>query len=160
MSHTQNPDKVPLMEAEWTRVSAFVLCHDSAGRILLTRFAHSGHPDHGKWTLPGGGMEWGEVPEETARREFLEETGLEVTVGGLAGVFSYWITAKDSVRGEAGHFVGIVFEGEAKPGDMRTEFDPDNTTDAAEWFPIEELDAVPRVPLVDFAVSLSSTARE
>ena len=97
-------------------------------------------------------MEWGEVPEETARREFFEETGLEVTVGGLAGVFTLWLDAEESVRQEPGQFVGIVFAGDATPGDLRTDFDPENTTDAAQWFPTEEIDTLPHVALVDFAV--------
>ena len=97
-------------------------------------------------------MEWDEVPEDTARREFLEETGLEVTVGVLAGVFTHWITAEESVRGGAGQFVGIVFRGEAMAGELRSDFDPDNTTDAAAWFPIERIGEVPHVRLVDFAM--------
>ncbi len=40
------------------------------------------------WNLPGGGMEAGETVEEAMRREVLEETGLEVQVGKLIGVYS------------------------------------------------------------------------
>lgn len=34
--------------------------------------------DNGKWELPGGGLDWGEKPEEGIRREVKEEMGLEV----------------------------------------------------------------------------------
>ena len=34
--------------------------------------------DNGKWELPGGGLDWGEKPEEGIRREIKEEMGLEV----------------------------------------------------------------------------------
>lgn len=44
---------------------------------------------NGKVTLPGGFMRWREDPQETARRECLEETGLEVRVGDLACCFSF-----------------------------------------------------------------------
>lgn len=40
------------------------------------------------WNLPGGGMEPGETVEEAMRREVREETGLEVAVERLVGVYS------------------------------------------------------------------------
>jgi ADP-ribose pyrophosphatase YjhB (NUDIX family) len=57
------------------------------GRILLTRRAI--HPAHGKWTFPGGYVDWGEPVHAAAVRETLEETGLTVELGGLVGVYSY-----------------------------------------------------------------------
>lgn len=51
-----------------------VLVRNKRGEILLVRHTYS--PG---WLLPGGGVERGEIPEEAAAREVLEETG--VTVG-------------------------------------------------------------------------------
>jgi ADP-ribose pyrophosphatase YjhB (NUDIX family) len=141
------------MEVAWTRVAAYALCTDD-GRILLTRFALSGHPDHGRWTMPGGGMEWGESPLETAHRELLEETGLAAALGEVAGVYARWLTAEESVRGESGLYVAIVFHASDVRGDLLEHFDADDTTDAAQWFPIEGLDEVPHVELVDFVLEL------
>jgi 8-oxo-dGTP pyrophosphatase MutT (NUDIX family) len=99
------------MQAAWRRAAAYVLCHDDAGRILLTRFALEGHPDSGKWTMPGGAMEWGEQPVETAARELEEETGLHANLGPVLGVFSRWFEPHEAFTGEAGHVLGVVFEG-------------------------------------------------
>jgi len=57
------------------------------GRILLTRRAIS--PAHGRWTFPGGYVDWGEAVDAAAVRETYEETGFRVALGELVGVYSY-----------------------------------------------------------------------
>ncbi len=65
------------------RIGVNALIFDSEGRILL------GHRrDINWWNLPGGGMEAGETVDEAVRREVYEETGLEVKVEQLVGVYS------------------------------------------------------------------------
>lgn len=142
--------------ATWRRVAAYVLCRDEEGRILLTRFAYDGHPDSGKWTMPGGAMEWGEDPVETAARELEEETGLRADIGRILGVRSRWYDAQGAFSGSPGHAVGIVYEAANLRGDLRTEFsqDPDNTTDAAAWFTLDEARALPHVELVAYCLEL------
>jgi ADP-ribose pyrophosphatase YjhB (NUDIX family) len=54
-----------------------------AGRILLIE-----RTDNNLWTIPGGGMEVGETIAETAVREVKEETGLDVAVQRLVGLYS------------------------------------------------------------------------
>ena len=56
---------------------------DGEGRILLIQRGHA--PSAGRWTLPGGRLEPGETDADALRREVLEETGLAVEVGRLAG---------------------------------------------------------------------------
>ncbi|TDD35011.1 NUDIX domain-containing protein [Nonomuraea terrae] len=56
---------------------------DAAGRLLLIKRGHP--PGMGLWSLPGGRLEPGESDEAGVRREVLEETGLRVEVGRLAG---------------------------------------------------------------------------
>ncbi len=56
------------------------------GRVLMIRRATD--LGYGLWSLPGGFVDRGEVVESAAAREAWEETGLEVTVTGLLGLFS------------------------------------------------------------------------
>lgn len=61
--------------------TAFVV--DQDGRILLVQ-----RSDTGRWTLPGGVLELGERITDTALRETREETGVDILVTGLIGVYS------------------------------------------------------------------------
>jgi 8-oxo-dGTP pyrophosphatase MutT (NUDIX family) len=66
-----------------TALGAACVIFDGGGRVLLV------HHTYGRlnWELPGGGSEPGEAPDETARRELLEETGLRAELDRLTGVY-------------------------------------------------------------------------
>lgn len=55
-------------------------------RVLMVRRANQ--PGYGLWSVPGGYVDRGEVVEAAAAREVWEETGLEVAIGELLGLFS------------------------------------------------------------------------
>jgi ADP-ribose pyrophosphatase YjhB (NUDIX family) len=65
------------------------------GQVLLIRRA--GEVGYGLWSMPGGYVDRGESVEAAAAREAWEETGLEVAVEQLVGIFS-----------EAGHPVIVA----------------------------------------------------
>jgi ADP-ribose pyrophosphatase YjhB (NUDIX family) len=60
---------------------------DRAGSILLVR--RRNEPGRGLWCLPCGFADADEPPEQAARREALEETGIAVTIGRLLGAYHY-----------------------------------------------------------------------
>jgi 8-oxo-dGTP pyrophosphatase MutT (NUDIX family) len=65
------------------KASASVLVRDDADRVLLLR-----RPDNDLWTIPTGAVQRGETVAEAGVRECREETGLQVEITGLVGVFS------------------------------------------------------------------------
>jgi len=56
--------------------------------LLLCRLSERVGMNPGCWTLPGGGLDFGEDPEDAVIREFKEETGLIVKVHKLVAVNS------------------------------------------------------------------------
>jgi ADP-ribose pyrophosphatase YjhB (NUDIX family) len=71
------------LSVQRTAVGAACAIFDGHGRILLV------HHTYGRlnWELPGGLVEAGEAPDEAARRELLEETGLKAELDQLTGVY-------------------------------------------------------------------------
>ncbi|WP_078326918.1 NUDIX hydrolase [Mycobacteroides salmoniphilum] len=63
--------------------SASAIVTDEQDRILLVK-----RRDNTLWALPGGGHDIGESIEQTAVREVKEETGLDVEVSGLTGIYT------------------------------------------------------------------------
>jgi ADP-ribose pyrophosphatase YjhB (NUDIX family) len=68
------------------RVGAYAVCRDGE-RLLCCRLAPD-QPSPGAWTLPGGGLAFGEDPEAAVLRELEEETGLVGRVEGIGAVRS------------------------------------------------------------------------
>ena len=85
--------------------SVSVALRDAQGRVLLAR-----HVEGGVWLLPGGSIEPGEVPTDAAIREMREETGLEVRIIGLVGVFGGPPFVVQYANGDRTSYVMAVYE--------------------------------------------------
>ena len=70
------------------KVAVAAVVRDPQGRFILLRRAQRDQA-HGLWILPGGHVDRGEELHAAALREVAEETGLEVALEGLLGVYSY-----------------------------------------------------------------------
>jgi 8-oxo-dGTP diphosphatase len=80
------------------------------GQILLLERA-GGSAMAGQWFLPGGAVEDDELPEDAARRELLEESGLEID-GELeiVGAYPMWVYG--------GHCLQLSYRGRLRDGDV------------------------------------------
>ena len=116
-------------------------------KLLLCRL--NGGPWHEYWTLPGGGVEFGEHPEAAAVREVLEETGFDVRLGALKRITDH-VNETDEARY---HHVQFIYDAEIVGGELRHEVD--GTTDVAEWFTKAEASKLLAVPLARLGISLA-----
>ncbi len=103
-------------------VGAAVLVVDDRGRLLM-----GFRSDNQSWGIPGGGMEPGEMLEETARREVREETGLSLGQIDLFGVFSgldfYYVYPNgDQVYNVSIVYLSRDFHGDINRNDEHTRF--------------------------------------
>jgi 8-oxo-dGTP diphosphatase len=133
-----------------TRVGAYIVCVRD-GALLLVRFSRGG-----RWTLPGGGLDHGERPEDAAVREVEEETGLQIELGPVIGVDStHWDRASDGSPIDT-HALRILYTAEVVGGSLRHEVG--GSTDRAEWVPLADLADRPRIGLVDIGLAAAGCA--
>jgi 8-oxo-dGTP diphosphatase len=123
------------MSRQHTSVRAYGILIDN-DRVALVR---SSNPRHVPplWWLPGGGIDFGEAPEDTLIREFREETGLEVNNPQLIGVTSD-VRRRDN--GDKIHTVRIIFSVDLAGGELHHEVH--GTTDHAAWFDLGDLETM------------------
>ena len=88
--------------------SVAVLLFDEAQRVLLVR-----HDDRGLWVAPGGTVEPDEDPAETARREMLQEAGIDVELVGILGAFGGPEFRVRHANGDQVGYVMTVYEARA-----------------------------------------------
>ena len=103
-------------------VGVAVIVRDGSGAVLLGRRAdNASYP--GLWCIPCGYVEYDEEVRSAAKREFFEETGLEVEIGPVFTVLSNFHNPET-------HTVGIWFLADLLGGSLRAVDD----LDAVGWF--------------------------
>ena len=118
------------------------------GQILLCRVSARLLEYAGSWTLPGGGLDFGEDPADAMVREVREETGLLVRPAGVAGIDSLVIPNGASTT----HSLRIIYFTEVLGGSLTNELD--GSTDLCEWHDVAAAGSLPIVGLVESGMSL------
>ncbi len=130
-----------------TRVACYCLIFDSEKRILLCRL-NIGEQSEGSWTLPGGGIDFGEIPQEAAIREVYEETGLNVEIDRIVDAHSELFVHPEREM----HAVRMVFLANVTSGEIR--FEENGSTDRCQFVTLEEAESMQCVGLVRRCIRL------
>jgi 8-oxo-dGTP diphosphatase len=135
-----------------THVGAYGICRDPDRRLLLVRIANG--PDKGRWAMPGGGVEFGEHPDSTLRRELAEETGITaITDARVVHVYSYTYPQSADDPSTGFHHMGFVYHVEV--GTLDVTHEVNGSTDCAAWFNQAAARALPLTPAGALAVALA-----
>lgn len=115
-----------------------ILVDKTRERILLIKWTH---PTGRKvWGFPGGHIEIGEKAREALVREVKEETGYEIEVGRLLGVYDN-IVRDDSSEEILAHIINIVWMAQIASGSL--DFSRDKETLDARWFSFAKAKKLP-----------------
>lgn len=107
---------------------------DDQGRVLMQR-----RSDSDNWALPGGVMDVGETLEQCVVREVKEETGLEIEITGLVGIYTDPAHVIAYADGEVRQEFNVTYRGRVVGGDLAVS---DESTDVRFVDPVE-LDDLP-----------------
>lgn len=118
-------------------------------KILLVKQISLPHVSY-LWIPPGGGVEYGETLQEALKREFSEETTLEVEVGDLLFVQQF-------IQAPL-HAIEFFFEVKVVKGEIKEAYYPENEPylEEVRWFSSEELAKIPMINKVHFLNQVSS----
>ncbi len=138
-----------------TRVAGYALCVE-ADAILLSRIApgYTASSD-GMWTLPGGGLDFGEDPADGALRELTEETGLIGEIVALAGIHSWsnrFVLVETGIETDF-HAIQIIYRVRVIGGELRDEIG--GSSDTCAWVPRASLGELPLVELAEVGIGLA-----
>ncbi len=119
-------------------------------KIVLIRKARGGYK--GKLDLPGGGIEHLELPNETLKRELIEETNLVVQKYELFDCTATNITwnMHDDVWEDL-HHIGILYRVEEYDGDLKMDADGLDS-EGANWYEIDKLKGAELSPFAKYSL--------
>jgi len=135
-----------------TRVvpAASAVVTDEQGRVLLGK-----RTDNTLWTIPGGTMKPGETIAETAIREVKEETGIDVEVVSLIGIYSNPNHVVEYSDGEVRQQFSVCFSCQRVGGELATS----DETSEVDYFSPDDFENMEIHPSIRLRIQHSMESR-
>jgi ADP-ribose pyrophosphatase YjhB (NUDIX family) len=130
-----NDPNAPKANSIVVAVTVFVV--DDRDRVLLIR-----RTDNGLWAVPGGAQDFGEYIAETAVRETREESGINIEVTGIVGIYTNPHHVMAYTDGEVRQQFSICFRARYLSGEPT----PSDESSEVRWVTRDELDELPIHP--------------
>ena len=134
IEHFNDPDAPP---ANSIVPACTVFVTDNQNRVLLIH-----RTDNDLWALPGGAQEFGEYMAETAVRETREESGVDVEVTGLVGIYTNPHHVVEFSDGEVRQQFSICFRARHIGGELAGS----DESSEARWIDQRHMDELPIHP--------------
>lgn len=140
-----------------TRLSAYAVIVDNHERMLLTWYNGLGRGTP-SWSLPGGGIEFGESLEDGLRREIHEESGYRARIGEILHASTFTLP-QDAATGRPFRGVRLLYAARTIGGCLGT-LEVGGSTDFARWVPLGQIPDLtqPRAHIVGLALDLAHRA--
>ncbi|MCA9332986.1 NUDIX domain-containing protein [Candidatus Saccharibacteria bacterium] len=148
-----NEYEIPVNKLQWRPSAYGVIIKD--GKVLLSKQFGS------KYDLPGGGVDLGELPENTTIREVKEETGIDVVSPKFLGLENSFFHAKHASENSYQSIL-IYYACDLSGGELSTDgFDEYEKAyaDMAEWVSLDTIDTIEIASTVDFRPYIKQAAQ-
>ncbi|WP_054813392.1 NUDIX hydrolase [Nocardia arizonensis] len=144
MARTDYLDDPMAPKANSIKVAVSAVVRDPGGRVLMIH-----RTDNDLYSIPGGALEAGETVAAAVVREVKEETGIDVEVTGLVGIFSnpQHVIAYDD--GEVRQEFSICFRAVPTGGELRTSAE----SKRVEWVTPERMTDLDIHPSISLRIS-------
>jgi ADP-ribose pyrophosphatase YjhB (NUDIX family) len=146
--------EVPVSDLRWRPSAYAIIVHD--GKVLLTK-------ESGRYSLPGGGLELGELPEDGLMREIKEETGVAVKDPKLVGFHADFFTFTESKKGKYAETLQFFYRCTYVGGEITMDNLPEADRDdheMSEWILMADIDTIPRHGRYDWRDEARKIAEE
>ncbi len=117
---------------DYVGVSAGTMLLNDKGEVFLSKRSRKSRNERGHWETPGGSVEFGETLAETAKREMMEEYGVEIEIIERFPAYDHLLPD------EKQHWVATTFLAHLKSGQVPKIMEPDKC-DAIGWFALDKL---------------------